>query len=231
MSDSPGKSLPLLALTGGIGSGKSTVAELFRAHGALVISADLVSRELLEPEAVGWRKIQAEFGPRFFTTTGQLDRAALRRAIFSDPTLRARLDTLLHPLIRARIGELVAGAARARWPVATRTPPFAGLVVEVPLLYEAGWQADFPFVVVVRSEEEQAIRRLMTRDQISRAEAQAALAAQLPLTTKLAQADAVIDNRGELAATARQVAELIARMVAGSGATQPSPAGDASPNS
>jgi len=231
MLESLRKTLPLLALTGGIGTGKSTVAELFRQHGALVISADLVSRELLEPKAAGWGKIHQEFGGRFFDATGRLDRATLRQAIFADPALRRRLDSLLHPLIRSRIGELVAGAAGAAWPVASKTPVFPGIVVEVPLLYEAGWQDDFGCVVVVRSEEEQAVLRLMGRDQLSRGEALAALAAQLPLAEKLAWADLVIDNRGELAATARQVAELIARLMTGAGCHPPGRAGDASPSS
>ncbi len=215
MAESVDKSPAILALTGGIGSGKSTVAGLFREHGALVISADLVSRELLEPEAAGWRKIQEEFGDRYFDTAGRLDRVALRRAIFGDSDLRLRLDALLHPLIRGRIGELLAGAARVARPVATRSPLFPGIVVEVPLLYEAGWQDDFPLVMVVRSEHEQAVLRLMARDQVSRAEAEAALAAQLPLAEKLAQADLVIDNRGDLAETARQVAELIEKVKPG----------------
>ncbi|NTV15754.1 MAG: dephospho-CoA kinase [Desulfobulbaceae bacterium] len=231
MSEPAGKSFPVLALTGGIGSGKSTVAEIFREHGALVLSADLVSRELLEPGERGWRQLRAEFGGRFFDPSGRLDRVALRQAIFADPGLRARLDSLLHPLIRARIAELVAGAAGADWPIPTRTPRFPGIVVEVPLLYEAGWQNDFAFVVVVRSDDEQAIRRLLIRDQISRAEAEAAWAAQLPLAAKLARADASIDNRGELAETARQVAELIVRLGVGAGWDQPGRAGVASPSS
>lgn len=209
------KSWPPLALTGGIGSGKSTVAELFRAHGALVISADQVSRELLEPGAAGFRKLREGFGERFFTAAGQVDRVALRRAIFSDAALRARVDTILHPLIRERIGEMIAGADRKAWPTPARTPVYPGIVVEVPLLYEVGWQDDFSCVVVVSSEAEQAVVRLMARDRISRSEAEAALAVQLPMREKVARADQVIDNRGDLAATAQQVARLIMRLLSG----------------
>jgi len=208
---------PLLALTGGIASGKSTVAGLFAEHGALVISADQVARELLEPGAPGWGRLQAEFAGCFLDEDGRIDRAALRWAIFGDAVLRAKVDGLLHPLVRARIGELVAGAGRTGRPLPVRKPVFAGLVVEVPLLYEVGWQGDFDLVVVVRSDDGQAVDRLMARDQCSRSEAEAALAAQMPMGEKLALADAVIDNRGDLAATARQVAELIGRLAVQTG--------------
>lgn len=225
------KSLPLLALTGGIGSGKSVVAELFREHGALVLSADQVARELLEPGAPGWLQLRQEFADRFLDRSGRLARAALRRAIFADPALRARVDALLHPLIRARIAEQVAAAAKAGRPRPARSPVFAGVVVEVPLLYEVGWQDDFGCVVVVRSEDEQALARLMARDGVSRPEAVAALAAQLPLAAKVARADAVIDNRGGLESTARQVAELIGKLTAGGGCRRSNPVQAASPSS
>lgn len=205
----------VLALTGGIGSGKSSVAGLFQAHGAQLISADQVARELLEPGALGWLSLRAEFAGRFFDGAGRVDRVALRRAIFSDAELRARLDSLLHPLIRAQIAELIAGASVTTRPNPTRRPVFPGIVVEVPLLFEAGWQDDFGVIVVVRSEDEQAVRRLMARDLVSRSEAEAALAAQLPMSEKIARADLVIDNRGDLAATARQVAQLIERLTSG----------------
>lgn len=225
------KNLLVLALTGGIGSGKSTVAGLFREHGALVVSADQVARELLAPGAPGWLKLREEFSSRFFDGAGRVERAALRRAIFADPGLRARVDALLHPLIRARIADVVASSGKMRRPIPTQSPVFHGVVVEVPLLFEVGWQDDFNFVVVVRSDDEQAVDRLMRRDLASRAEAEAAQAAQLPLAEKLARADAVIDNRGDLAATASQVAELIGKLAAGAGCHRSGQAQAASPSS
>ena len=209
------KNLPLLAVTGGIGSGKSTVAELFRAHGALVVSADRVSRELLEPGASGWLRLREEFAGRFFDVAGRLDRTTLRRAIFGDAELRAQVDSLLHPLVRARISELIGAAGKAARPNPTRSPAYPGIVVEVPLLFEAGWQDDFGCVVVVKSEDEQAVTRLMARDSVSRSEAEAALAAQMPMCEKIARADLVVDNRGDLAATELQVARLIERLISG----------------
>lgn len=217
MSEAVKKHPPLLALTGGIGSGKSTVAELFRAHGALVISADQVGRALLEPGALGWLRLEEEFAGRFFDGAGRVDRVALRRAIFSDAELRAQVDSLLHPLIRAGIAALLAGSGSTVRPNPTRSPLYPGIVVEVPLLFEAGWQDDFGCVVVVKSDEEQAVTRLMSRDLVSRSEAEAALTAQLPLHEKIARADQVIDNGGDQAATALQVARLIELLTSGEG--------------
>jgi dephospho-CoA kinase len=215
LADDQRKNTLAVALTGGIGSGKSTVAEMFRAHGALVISADQVGRELLEPGALGWQKLSEAFADRLFDGAGRVDRVALRLAIFSDPTLRSRVDGLLHPLIRARIADLVADNSGTSRPNPSRSPSYPGIVVEVPLLFEAGWQDDFGCVVVVWNEAEQAITRLMARDQVSRAEAEAALAAQMPLDEKITRADRVIDNRGDLATTALQVAQLIEKLAAG----------------
>jgi dephospho-CoA kinase len=198
----------LIGLTGGIGTGKSTLGELFRQHGARLISADQLSRELLAPDGEGTKLLRRQFGERFFSSGGVIDRGGLRRAIFADPELRRKLDSLLHPLIRKRIFELLAETGQ-NMPEAIRPPFFQGTVVEVPLLFEAGWQDDFDRVVVVLAEDEQALERLRQRDGVSRAEAEAAVAAQMPLCEKIARADYVIDNRGSLDETARQVSELI----------------------
>ena len=212
----------VIGLTGGIGTGKSTVAELFRQHGATLISADQLSREILAPGAVGSQLLRREFGERFFGGRQELDRAALRRAIFTEPEVRRRVDALLHPLIRQRIAELLPAAAKVR-PVAEKMPIFHGVVVEVPLLLEVGWQDDFDCVVVVRADERQALARVRNRDGVKRREAEAAIAAQLPLSEKLALADEVIDNRGPLPETARQVAELIFRLQGGVPRKRPQP--------
>jgi dephospho-CoA kinase len=198
----------VIGLTGGIGSGKSTVAELFRQHGAQIISADQISRELLAPDGVGSKLLRQELGERFFPGSQELDRTALRRAIFAEPELRRKVNAILHPLIRQRISTLLTASEQTLAEV--NIPPiFHGIVVEVPLLFEVGWQDDFDFVVVVRADDQEALERLRQRDGVSRAEAEAALAAQLPMSVKLARADHVIDNRGKPNETARQVAELI----------------------
>lgn len=212
----------VLGLTGNIGSGKSTVAELFRQHGALLISADQISRELLATGADGSRLLRETFGEVFFNDGGGLDRVALRRAIFAEPELRRKVDAILHPLIRQRIAELLCASEQDR-PTATKTPIFPGIVVEVPLLFEVGWQDDFDYVVAVRADDQQALERLRQRDGVSRAEAEAAMAVQLPWREKIARADHVIDNRGGLDQTARQVAELIARLQGGVGSARPRP--------
>lgn len=201
----------LIGLTGTIGSGKSTVAEFFRHHGALVISADQLSRELLTADGAGTQLLRREFGERFFAGRQELDRSALRRALFAEPELRRRVDALLHPLIRQRLAELLAAAEQTQ-PPAGLPPPVLVIVVEVPLLFEVGWQDDFDCVVVVRAEEEQALERVRRRDKVSLSEAEAAVAAQLAMEEKLARATHVIDNRGSLGETARQVEELIVRL-------------------
>ena len=212
MSEHSAPSLPVLALTGTIATGKSTVARMFQAHGALVLSADQVSRELLEPWAAGWLALRGAFADRFFGPEGRLERASLRAAIFTDPALRARVNQLLHPLVRLRIKERIDGTAPADWPQVRQLPAFRGIVVEVPLLFEAGWQGDYHGVLVVSCTEEQAVSRLLARDGASRPEALAALAAQLPLTDKVARGDLVIDNGGELAGTQEQVANAVERL-------------------
>jgi dephospho-CoA kinase len=201
----------LIGLTGGIATGKSTLGELFRQHGARLISADQLGRELLAPGAEGAGLLRRHFGDRFFTADRKIDRANLRRAIFAEPELRRKLDSLLHPLIRKRIFELLAQPGRIQ-DEAVRSPVFRGVVVEVPLLFEAGWQDDFDLVVVVRADDQQSLERLQQRDWVSRAEAEAAISTQMPLNEKLVRADYVIDNRGSLEETARQVSELIVRL-------------------
>jgi dephospho-CoA kinase len=126
--------------------------------------------------------------------------------------LRRRLDSLLHPLIRKRILESQSKTGQTS-DEASQPPFFRGTVVEVPLLFEAGWEGDFDKVVVVLADERQLVDRLRKRDGVSRAEAEAAIAAQMPLPEKVARADYVIDNRGSLADTARQVSELIGRLM------------------
>ena len=204
----------LIGLTGGIATGKSTLGELFRQHGARLIIADQLGRELLAPGAEGVDLLRHHFGDRFFTAGAKIDRASLRRAIFADPELRGKIDSLLHPLIRKRIFELLAQTEQTG--AEPRQPPFfRGTVVEVPLLFEAGWQGDFDKVVVVLADDQQILERLQERDGVSRAEAEAAIAAQMPQSEKIARADFVIDNRGSLAETARQVSQLIVHLSGG----------------
>lgn len=194
----------LVGVTGSIGSGKSRVAEYIRqTSGARLLSADQICRELLIPGTPGWQGLRTSLGDRFLAPDGQLERAELRQAIFRDPELRTTINAILHPLarqaMRAAAQQLVANGSRR-------------ILAEVPLLYEAGWEADFSRVLLVVAPDAVCIRRLRERDRVSRAEAAAALAAQIPQAEKIARADLVLDNGGEWPETRRRLRELLPRL-------------------
>ncbi len=189
-----------IGLTGSIGTGKSRVAELFKAHGALVIDADKIGRLILEPGKKGWQALQAAFGERFFKADQTVNRQKLRSAIFTDRTLREELNSLLHPLIRQEIKLACQEEAELT-------------VVEIPLLYETGWQDDFDLVVVVAAADQTCLARIMARDGVSYSEAEQALAAQMSIKEKTALADHVIDNNGAWSDTVRQFDELISKLI------------------
>lgn len=186
----------VIAITGGMGSGKSSVAAyLCEIGGAMLLSADLICRQLLEPEKPGWLAMQKAFGERFFVADRTIDRPLLRKVLFEDHGFRRELDALLHPLVRNEIVSLV-GKDEAKY------------VVEVPLLYEAHWEHDFPRVVVVYAEDAICLQRLMLRDRISETEAKKAIGTQLPLSQKALLADHVIDNSGLWSETCSQILHL-----------------------
>jgi dephospho-CoA kinase len=193
-----------IGLTGSIGTGKSRVAELFRANGAQVVDADEAGRFLLEPGKKGWRALKSVFGNRFFKDDLTVDRQKFRSAIFADPTLREEVDSLLHPLIREEICHICQWKAESGRRLT---------VVEIPLLYETGWQGDFDLVVVVAADDETCLSRIMARDGVSRPEAEQALAAQMSIKEKVALADHVIDNNGAWSDTVTQFDELISKLV------------------
>jgi len=198
-----------IGLTGCIGSGKSSVAGMFRECGVEVIDADAVARRLLAPGKPGWLGLKETFGDRFMAD-GRVDRPALRREIFVDPALRKEIDFLLHPMIRAGINKEVQTMKERL----DGMFGFKGVVVEVPLLFEADWEADFDYSVVVVAEEKQCLERLTARDRVDLQEAEAALASQMAMAEKKERADFLIDNRGEMSETRRQVEELIRKITA-----------------
>jgi dephospho-CoA kinase len=196
----PGRSFLLVGLTGGIATGKSTVAAMFRALGCEVVDADQLAREVVEPGEPALDEIVAEFGPEVLRPDGRLDRKALGAVVFSDPARRRRLEAILHPRIRQRLAERLAALAAAG---------FRGLVVfDAALLVETGAAALMDRLVVVVADEATQLARLMARDGLSREEAQQRLRSQLPLADKVRHAHYVIDNSGDRAATAAQVREV-----------------------
>ena len=182
-----------VGLTGGIGSGKSTVSAMFAHLGAFVIDADAVAREVVEPGSDGLRALVEEFGPHILSSDGALDRAALADLVFSDPGARERLNAITHPRIAARTAELMA-----------ELPEDAVMIHDVPLLAELGLQSAYDLVVVVDAPDDVRIQRLVARG-LSEADARARIAAQASRAQRLAIADVVIDNSGDLTSLRAQV--------------------------
>jgi len=202
----------VVGLTGGIGSGKSTVAEMFRALGAVVIDADAIVRELQTPGSPVLAEMVAAFGPQILDDCGRLDREALGRVVFADADQRARLGAIVHPRVGLELARRLE-EARARG--------VALVVLDVPLLLEGraagrAGAAGLPYqsVIVVWAPEATQLERQMRRDGRDREEAVKRIRAQMPLDEKRAQADHVIDNSGSLEATRRQVEALYAALTA-----------------
>lgn len=185
-----------VGLTGGIASGKSTVARLFEALGVPVIDTDVLSREVVAPGQPLLAQIAARFGAGVLTADGALDRAALRSVIFSDPAARADLERLTHPAIRALLEERSAAAGGEYQ------------IHAIPLLVETGGRDRVDRVLVVDCSEELQIRRLQARDGSTLEQARAILAAQATRAARLAAADDVIENDGDLALLRDRVAAL-----------------------
>jgi dephospho-CoA kinase len=200
MTSSAGKGGSRWVLTGGIASGKTTVARMFSELGALVLDADEAARAVVEPGASGWRKLREVLGDDYFDHQGLLDRAKLRRQIVSDPECRARINRLLHPEIARHLEK---GWTRCR-----ESEPDRPILFDIPLLFEARTESRFDVVVLVYVPASVQVERLMSRDHLSREEAEATLKMQLPIDDKKARSDWVIDNGGSLDQTSRQVREL-----------------------
>ncbi|MDR3090244.1 MAG: dephospho-CoA kinase [Desulfobulbaceae bacterium] len=190
-----------IAMTGSIGAGKSTVAAMLAGLlPALLIDTDQICRRLMATHEAGWRGLRAVFPRSFFADNGELRRAALRQAVFFDDGLRRQLEGVLHPLVAAELEpRLAANDAEFH-------------LVEVPLLFEIGWQHRFDAVVAVYIPEEAGIERVAARDRVSVEQIRKILAAQLPADDKAARADWVIDNRGDMAASFTQALWLVAAL-------------------
>jgi dephospho-CoA kinase len=171
-----------------------------RALGATVIDADAVAREVVEPGTPGLARVVEEFGEGVLRADGTLDREGLGRIVFGDPDKLARLNAIVHPLVGERIGRMMAAVER--------DAPDGVVVYDVPLLVENNLQDGYDVVLVVAASPETQLRRLVEQRGMTREDAQARIAAQATLEAKLAVADLVIDNDGELAALEAQVAQV-----------------------
>ena len=190
----------VLAVTGGIASGKSVVAEMLESLGAPVIDTDIIARWVVKPEKPAWKEIVAYFGDKIIEENRRLDRKKLSDIVFRDPVKRKKLESFTHPAIMKELARQVNEIAKK--------DPEAIIQAVVPLLIEIKAQDHFHKVLVVHVPEEIQIERLVKRDGIAREEAANILKAQMPIDDKLAYADFVIHNENSLEETGRQVNAL-----------------------
>jgi len=201
-----------VGLTGGLASGKSTVAAFFRELGAFHVDADRIAHELLAPGGGAEREVLARFGGDIVGTNGAIDRKALAAIVFVDPRALADLNALVHPKVRKEIGQRIADHESG-------TSPAEVALVDAALLVESGIRNDLDGLIVVACPEETQIARAVARGGLTEAEARARIAAQAPLQQKLAAADYVIDNEASLDETKRQVHRVWDALRGGRGLT------------
>ena len=191
-----------IGLTGGIGSGKSLVAQAFRKLGAVIVDADVIAREVVAPSGPAYDAVVRVFGPGVLRPDGAIDRKALAARVFADPEARRQLNALTHPHIRRRMAASIEQAVSA--------PGVEVIILDIPLLLETteGRDLGLDGIVVVDAADDVRLERIMARDGLSRADAVRRLAAQMLLREKVARADWVIDNNGSPEQTRAQVRTL-----------------------
>lgn len=196
--------MQLIGLTGGIASGKSVVAARLAEHGAVVVDADQLAREVVEPGTPALAQIADRFGAGVIGADGQLDRAALGAIIFASPEARSALNAITHPAVADRSHQLFAAAGAA--------DPDAIVVYDIPLLVDAGRVEEFDLIVVVNASTETRVERMIEHRGMTRAEALNRINSQASDTDRLAIADVVIDTNGTIPDTLEQADALWARL-------------------
>lgn len=196
----------VIGLTGGIGSGKSTVAKILASLGAAVIDADRVGHDVYAPGTPGWLEVKRRFGDDVIAADGQVDRRRLGAIVFADPSALSDLNSIVHPRIGAEIARRVQAHRTAN--------PATVLVIEAALLVEAGWLGLVDAVWVVRSTDHTVVERLETARGITPEQTRARMAAQVSNAERVAAADVVIDNDGTLAQLESEVRSAWERTVA-----------------
>lgn len=189
----------IIAVTGSLGSGKSTVSKILAvAMEAEHVDTDQLCRVEMLPGRQGYARFVNVFGTRFLNVGGSLDRVLLRQAVFNDIAIKDRLEKILHPLVRQQVQDLYRQCRLLD----------RDMVVEVPLLFEVGWQRDFDLSVVVHLSESICLDRVKRRDGLTGEDIRKVFSQQLPISVKLQQADFSIDNSGTFASTVSQLAWL-----------------------
>ncbi len=199
--------MKLIALTGGFGTGKSTVARMLEEFGLARIDADILAHEVTQPDRTAWRQIVIQFGEAILMSDRNLDRAKLAEIIFHDPVQRRTLEAIIHPKVRETMHKKI---------LEFRQQGYKQVILEIPLLFEAGWNVDEPLdaIVVVTADEKTQIERAKKKFKLSETEIRARIQAQLPLEKKAKKATFVIDNGKDLAATKTQVEKLFKQLPA-----------------
>jgi dephospho-CoA kinase len=193
----------LVGLTGGIASGKSTVAEILKRQGAAIINADVLAREVVEPGHQAWAEIVNTFGIAVLQSDRTLDRQKLRAIIFDDAAARKKIESIIHPQVRALAEQRIREHAAAGYAV---------IVYEVPLLFEGNLQEWLRPVILVACDVDTQRNRLQSRDNLSAAQAQKHIDAQMSLEAKRRLADYVIENNGSLEDLKRQVQAVLEKI-------------------
>lgn len=194
--------VPVLGLTGGIGSGKSAVADMLAMYGAAIVDTDVIARELCAVGGAALPAIRAHFGEQVMAADGSLDRAAMRKRVFADAAARQQLESILHPLIRAQADAQLAAATAA----------YAVLVV--PLMVESGhWIARCDRIAVVDCPEDVQVQRVVARSSLSEADVRAIMTAQATRAQRRAIAHEIIDNAADFDSLRAQVVALHSRML------------------
>jgi dephospho-CoA kinase len=193
-----------IALTGGIATGKSTVAKLFAELGACILDADQVAREVVMPGTHCWQELRDFLGPAYFDEDGTLRRLLLRERIIQDSHCRRKVNAILHPSIVREMEE--------RWQSLQKPRPKQVVIFDIPLLFEADLAHHFDTIILVYTPPDIQIQRLMLRDGLTRTRAAETLTMQLPIEEKRAHSHLVIDNSGDLDHTRGQVRSIWERL-------------------
>jgi dephospho-CoA kinase len=203
--DAQARRAPVIGLTGGIGSGKSTVADMLVERGAALVDTDRIAHRLTAPDGAAIEPIREAFGDGVIAADGSMDRAAMRALAFSDPAARKRLEGILHPMIRGLTQAGIDDAVRAGAPY---------VLVAVPLLVESGsWKGRYDRVLVVDCPPATQVERVVRRSGLAREQAEAILAAQATRAQRLAAADDVVDNGGAASALPAQLDRIHAAYI------------------
>jgi len=195
--------MKLIGLTGGVGTGKSTVAWMFEGMGVKSINADLLSHTVIAPQTKAWKQLFDRYGGKILLKDKKIDRKALAHIIFNDEHERKFVESVIHPKVKEELLKQIADAKKNHIPM---------LIIEVPLLFETKWDKDMDFVIVVKCDYESQIKRGCNNTGITKEEAISRLAAHMPLAQKIEKADYVIDSSGPKSKTKTQAQKIFKQL-------------------